>query len=249
MLATTGATRSRSNHSSAPVAAPDASNHPVRATTMIGRLSGAKPSVWVVSTYSTRIGSVLQSADDEVDALGERSDVRGIDGRKHADADLVAAELAIAVGVDDAVGAKGGADVVGVDAFEIDRADDLGPFGRIADERRGPLAIIGPAVQRRGRLSAAEVRLRQPAQLEHPLELRLHHHERGDGRRVVRLVGDAVVECDPQVERGRSPSAGGADLADAIEGSRRARCQPESTVAGEALLWCEVVHVDVGRAP
>src|SRR5829696_10281282 len=93
MLATTGATRSRSNHSRAPVAAPDASNHPVNPTTMIGRLSGTRPSVWVVSTSSTRIGSVLQSADDEVDAPGECDDVRGIDGGEHSDADLIAAEL------------------------------------------------------------------------------------------------------------------------------------------------------------
>src|SRR3954452_9225559 len=115
MDATTGATRSRSSHSSAPVAAPNASNHPVRATTMIGRLSGATPSVWVVSTSSTRMTSVLQRADDVVDALGERSDVRRIDGGEHADANLVAPELPVALGVDDAVRTQGGAHVVGVD--------------------------------------------------------------------------------------------------------------------------------------
>ena len=58
---------------------------------------------------------------------GQRLDVVGLDGREHADAQLVAAELAVAVGVDDAVGPQTARDLRGVDpVVEVDRADDGG---------------------------------------------------------------------------------------------------------------------------
>jgi hypothetical protein len=41
--------------------------------------------------------------DDVVDAVGQRGNVLGVDGREQADAKLVPTELAIGVGVDDAV--------------------------------------------------------------------------------------------------------------------------------------------------
>ena len=64
----------------------------------------------------------------------------GLDRREHRDAQLVAAELAVRLDVDDAVGAQrlgdlGGVDVVG----EVDRADDERALGRVGDERRREL--------------------------------------------------------------------------------------------------------------
>ena len=65
-------------------------------------------------------------------------------------------ELAVRVGVENAVGAQDVAHRVGVDAVvEIDRADDVGPFGGIGDERCRPLAGLGPAVERGRRGGAA----------------------------------------------------------------------------------------------
>ena len=62
--------------------------------------------------------------DDPVDAGREGLDVRRLDGREHADAQLVAAELAVRLGVDDAVGAQRPGDRRGVDVVgEVDRAD------------------------------------------------------------------------------------------------------------------------------
>ena len=57
-----------------------------------------------------------------------------------ADAQLVAAELAVGLGVDDAVGAQRRGDRGGVDVVvEVDRADDQRALGRVGDERRREL--------------------------------------------------------------------------------------------------------------
>ena len=53
--------------------------------------------------------------DHPVDAGGERLDVGGLDRREHPDPQLVAPELAVRLGVDDAVGAKRRGDRGGVD--------------------------------------------------------------------------------------------------------------------------------------
>ena len=73
--------------------------------------------------------------------------------------------------------------------------------------------------------------------------------QRGDGRRVVRLVEPAVVERDAEVERRRAPAVAGGDPLDALDGGRRARREPQPAVGGEALLRGEVVDVDLGRIP
>ena len=62
--------------------------------------------------------------DHIVDAGREGFDVGWIDGGEHADADLVAAEFAVAVGVDHAVGTQRGADVIGLHSVEVDRSHD-----------------------------------------------------------------------------------------------------------------------------
>ena len=64
--------------------------------------------------------------DNPIDAGGQRADVVRVDGGEHRHPQLVAAEFAVGLGVDDAVGTeflghRRGVDVVG----EVDRADDL----------------------------------------------------------------------------------------------------------------------------
>src|SRR6185295_16856616 len=94
----------------AAVAAPATSNQPVRPISSTGDCSGASSSTSRARTPSTvmamtlrreRVGVVL---DEVVDARREGLDIGRFDGREHADAQLVAPQLAVAVGVDDAVG-------------------------------------------------------------------------------------------------------------------------------------------------
>src|SRR3954465_12518348 len=81
-------------------------------------------------TYLRSLGTRLQPLDHVVDALRQGGHVVGVGGGGHADPPLVAAEVAVGLGVDDAVRAQylghlGGVDGVG----EVDRADDEGPMG------------------------------------------------------------------------------------------------------------------------
>ena len=87
--------------------------------------------------------------DDPVDAGGQRGDVGRVDGGVHRDAELVAAELAVGLGVDDAVGAQGGRDRGGVDAVvEVDGADDQRAVRRVGDVGEGVRRLARPS--RRG---------------------------------------------------------------------------------------------------
>ena len=71
-----------------------------------------------------------------VDAGGERLDVGGLDRREHPDPQLVAAQLAVGLDVDDAVGAQRRRQRGGVDrVVEVDRADDERALRRVGDER------------------------------------------------------------------------------------------------------------------
>ena len=83
---------------------------------------------------------------DPVDARGQRLDVGRFDRREHADAQLVAAELAVRLDVDDAVGPqrlgdRGGIDVVG----EVDRADDQRALRRIGRRTASRTATPRPS--------------------------------------------------------------------------------------------------------
>src|SRR5690606_36974435 len=97
---------------------PATSNRPVSAITITGERSGPRSSTSSVSTSSTRTGPSLSAGerfDHGIDARGEGLDVGRLDRGEHPDAELVAAELAVAVGVEDAVGAERVADGVGRD--------------------------------------------------------------------------------------------------------------------------------------
>ena len=114
-------------------------------------------------------------ADDVLDARDELRDVLRVDGRKHPHAQLVAPELAVRLGVDDAVGAQRRRDRRGVDALvEVDRADDERTLRLIGDERRGVIRGPGPAVEvarRRGRPLDAAVEARTMRVPRSPLSL------------------------------------------------------------------------------
>ena len=96
------------------------------------------------SAYSDASGF----GDDVVDAADELADVIRLDRDERGDTQLVAAELAVRLGVDDAVGAQRLRDRGRVDAVvEVDRRDDGGAVRGIGDERRGERGCLGPVVQ------------------------------------------------------------------------------------------------------
>ena len=78
---------------------------------------------------------------------GERGDVVGVDGGEQGDAQLVAAELAVALGVDDAVGPQDLADRGGVDRRRRGRsvATTWLRMAGVGDERRGVVAAPRPS--------------------------------------------------------------------------------------------------------
>ncbi|MFX6201692.1 hypothetical protein ABTF50_20040, partial [Acinetobacter baumannii] len=84
-----------------------------------------------------------QALDRVVDRADEASDVFRLDRDERRDAQLVAAELAIRLGVDDAVRAQTLRDRRSIDrVVEVDRDDDGGAVGGIGDERRRDLARL-----------------------------------------------------------------------------------------------------------
>ena len=91
-------------------------------------------------------GHPLGVLDHPVDAGGERLDVGGLDRREHPDPQLVAAQLAIGLGVDDPVLAQDRGEGGGVDrVVEVDRADDQRAPRRVGDEGRREAGGLRPA--------------------------------------------------------------------------------------------------------
>ena len=69
-----------------------------------------------------------------VDSASQTTDVLRVDGREHTDAQLVAAQLAVRLDVEDAVGAQNLGDLCGVDVvLEVDGADDQRALCSIGD--------------------------------------------------------------------------------------------------------------------
>ena len=109
--------------------------------------------------------------DHPVDAAGQWADVVGFDVGEHADPQLVAAELAVRLGVDHAVGPQ--------------RAPRRRPRrrrrsrwwpppasgGRVGDERHGVRRVLGPGVDPARRLGGAGRGERQTALAVQPVEL------------------------------------------------------------------------------
>ena len=92
-----------------------------------GTYTGTRPSV-----QSLMIGRLLlprpsQVLDDVIDARGERGHVRRLHRGEHADAQLVAPELAVSGRVYDAVLAQRGDDLFGADrVIQVDGDDRIG---------------------------------------------------------------------------------------------------------------------------
>src|SRR5665213_2308573 len=92
--------------------------------------------------------SLRQVRHDVVDASGQGFDVSRLDRGEHCDAELVAAELAVRLGVENSVGPQRFGNQFGVDAaVEIDRADDVRALVGIDDVWRGVGGLLGPRVQ------------------------------------------------------------------------------------------------------
>ena len=152
-----------------------------------------------------------------VDARGQRLDVVGLDGREHRDPQLVAAELAVGLGVDDPVGAQHLRDRRGVDrVVEVDRADDLRAHRRVGHERRRVVALLGPGVEPARGVGGALGRPRQAALRVEPVDLLGQQEQRRERRGVVGLVEPGVVDRDLQVAEGRHPPAGRLHVGDPL---------------------------------
>ena len=89
-----------------------------------------------------------EALDDEVDGCGERRDVVGLDRGEQRDAQLVAAELAVRLDVDDAVRARSAAAsaAASTGVVEVDRRGHGAAVGRVLDERGRVRSRVGPAV-------------------------------------------------------------------------------------------------------
>ena len=153
-----------------------------------------------------------------------------------ADAELVAAQLAVRLGVDDAVGPQHRRRPSAASTpSRVDRGDHGGPLCRVGDEGRGERPLGRPAVER-ARPSAATRATPSPGR-------------RGRASsRAARRAGTAwrAPACCTSGRRGccsrairRSseagdPATGRGDPLDALDRRRRAARQPEPAVGGEA---------------
>ncbi len=203
--------------SSADVAAPATSNQPRSPISITGDRGSPTSSVARVSTDAAieagvvgheRAMSRWWSTSQSREAVSaSTSDV--LDRREHADAQLVATELAVAVGVEHPVGPQRGVDLDGIDrVVEVDRADHraaLAGIGRrtASSSRSSPPRRRGGSTRRCER-SAIARQARRSSSIH--CDLIGEHDQRGHRRRVVGLVLPAVGEGDTEVERCRSPS-------------------------------------------
>ena len=127
--------------------------------------------------------------DDVIDALRQCYDIRRLNRREHADAQLIAPKFAIAAGVHDAVVSQHLDDLFRVDGLvEIDGHRRGGACIRILDERLGICAAFRPLVEQGSGLRAPRVRPSQTAVIVEPTNLVFQHDERGHGRGVQRLI-------------------------------------------------------------
>ena len=111
-----------------------------------------------------------------------------IDG-EHGDAQLVATELAVRLGVDDAVAPQHPGDRERVDGVvEVDGGDDAAAHRGLLDERARERARLGPAVEGLGGAVAPRRGEAEPAVREHPAELGAQQVQRRERRGVVGLL-------------------------------------------------------------
>ena len=158
-------------------------------------------------------------------------------GGEHRDAQLVAAELAVGLGVDDPVGAQHLRDRGGVDGVvEVDGADDLAARGGVGDERRRVRRSSRP----RCRAASDESAVRPVAQARPPWPF-IHSTWLGEQARVATRRGVVglvqAASCRSRSCRSRNvgdPAAGAPDLGHPVERGGRHQGEPQAAVGGEA---------------
>ena len=164
-----------------------------------------------------------------VDAGGQGADVVGVDGREHADPQLVAAELAVGLDVDDAVARaapwRSPRRRPSRRSRSVPTTSDRWP-GR---SRTGSRTRTSPPSRRAGpttRGCASTAPDRPPSECSQP-DLVGQQEQRGDGRGVVGLVLRRVVDGDREVEEAGDPAARRLDLGD--PGERRGGTSARAT--------------------
>ena len=131
-----------------------------------------------------------------------------VDRGVHRDPELVAAQLAVGLGVDDPVGAQGRRHRVGRDGVvEVDGADHQRTVSGFGDVRRGVRRPLRPPVERLGGGGGALDHRLEPALGVHPVQLLGHQEQGGHRRGVVGLVLGGVV--DRQWAGRRTPGPNG----------------------------------------
>jgi hypothetical protein len=197
-----------------------------------------------VSTTGSRSTAATEAVDHPVDAPGERCHVGRIDRGIQRDAQLVAAELAIGLDIDDPVGAQYPGDRRRVDlGGQVDGRDDGRPVARIGDEGRRVRGVLRPAVDGRCRLRRAGRRPRQATSGEHRLGLLDEQEQGGDRGGVQRLVLARLADGHREVEGLRDETVRRSDPLGALDPRRGQQRQPQPAVGGERLLRREVVDV------
>ena len=191
-----------------------------------------------------RGGSVGERLDHVVDRPRQDRDVVGLDGREHRDAQLVASELAVRLGVDDAV--RRGARPRSRPRRRRRRSRSCRPRGcaRRAWRRRATRPH-SPRPSRTGSRRCGRTGSR-------PTRVRRGRASSRPGRRggtawpapaCCRSGPGGTGQRDPEVQARRHPAVGGRDPLDAGHRGRRDGGEPEPAVAGEVLLRREVVDV------
>ena len=157
-------------------------------------------------------------------------------------------ELAVRLGVDDAVGPQLRREPRRRRVVEVDGRGRRGCARRAWRRTASRLRVrLGPAVEDLGRAVAAARGPLEPAVGEHPVELVGEQEQRRERGRVVGLVEAGVLERDREVERRRHPAVRRRDALDARRRRGRAQREPQPAVAAEALLRREVVDVELRR--
>ena len=230
---------------------PDEQHRPIERSDVAGaELENLRRIHEVESASEMAMRRSAQRSDDVIDRGCERFDVRGFDCGEHRHPKLVAAELAVGEGVEDAVGSEGLGDHGGVDRFvEIDRPTTFDRFdGSVTN------ADAQSRASAQSYRMAADVALRPAAKSIPPLSS--IHCTCASSMTSVASAGVLYVwfctelsSRDLEIQRRRPPSVALADQPDALQCGRRAGGKPEAAVGGKALLWCEVVHVDLGWIP
>src|SRR5690625_3775298 len=195
----------------------DMMNHPQNPT--------EKETVSVMRSRCSRLSNSTCSGDSPalaralhniVDAFGECFYVGGFDSHVHRHPQLIAAEFAIRLDIDDPIGAQDLSDLCGIHGVsEVDCSHHIGAGRRVGYERRRELRGFRPRVQMRGRFCGASRGPAKPAVGVHPVELFGEHQQGGDSRSVECLIFTRVIDRGLQRQEFWFPACRRLDFRDA----------------------------------